>query len=259
LAWGEVARRLAHEIKNPLTPIQLSAQRLERRLSGKLADSDEAVLRKSVNTIVNQVDAMKNLVNEFREYARLPVAQLVRQDLNALVQEICHIYDEEQAGANLDRLGPRTGIQLQLDATCPPIAVDAGQLRQVIHNLLQNAQDACGYDAPANIWVTTQWQEAGGRVRLSVLDSGPGFADNVLSRAAEPYVTTKASGTGLGLAVVKKIAEEHFAKLEVSNRVQGGEIIGAQVSLVFFVSTLANFASHQGALPSVEPTGQVDI
>lgn len=236
LAWGEVARRLAHEIKNPLTPIQLSAQRLERRLSGKLSEGDEAVLHKSVSTIVNQVDAMKNLVNEFRDYARLPVAQLAPENLNRIVSDVCQLYGEEQALLNHNTVG----IRLDCDAQCPLIQCDAGQLRQVVHNLLQNAQDACGQAPNASIEVRTLYLSDIYSVRLSVTDNGPGFADNVLARAAEPYVTTKATGTGLGLAVVKKIAEEHRAKLEVSNRVEDGVIIGAQVSLTFPTQVVAD-------------------
>lgn len=230
LAWGEVARRLAHEIKNPLTPIQLSAQRLERRLTGKLDEADDAILHKSVTTIVTQVDAMKNLVNEFREYARLPVAQLQKLDLNALIKEVCHLYDDEQGHLSS---ATRTNIDMQLDERCPQVSGDPGQLRQVIHNLLQNAQDAVTDATVPALGVSTQYLPGTGHVRLSVVDNGPGFADHVLSRAVEPYVTTKAHGTGLGLAVVKKIADEHGAKLDVSNRMQDGAIIGAQVSLVF--------------------------
>lgn len=246
LAWGEVARRLAHEIKNPLTPIQLSAQRLERRLMGKLDSADDAVLRKSVATIVTQVEAMKNLVNEFREYARLPVAQLQVLDLNALIKEVCLLYEDEQGYA---QGGVRASVSMQLDPLCPPVAGDPGQLRQVIHNLLQNAQDAVGEQGAPALSVLTQYLAASARVRLSVLDNGPGFADHVLSRALEPYVTTKAHGTGLGLAVVKKIADEHGAKLDVSNRLQDGVIIGAQVSMVLATAPVQQ-AQESGELPT---------
>jgi nitrogen fixation/metabolism regulation signal transduction histidine kinase len=226
-AWGEVARRLAHEIKNPLTPIQLSAERLEMKLSGKLAPPEQAVLVKSVKTIVDQVDAMKRLVNEFRDYARLPAAELKPVDMNALIQDVMHLY-EAQIGD--------VPIALELDPRCPSVMGDAQQLRQVIHNLLQNAQDAS--DSVANdaaevgaITIRTQWQEAAGRVRLSVLDHGAGFADPILKRAFEPYVTTKAKGTGLGLAVVKKIADEHGSRVDITNRMAQGRVVGAQVSL----------------------------
>ena len=179
-AWGEVARRLAHEIKNPLTPIQLSAERLEMKLADKLDPPEKAILTKSVKTIVDQVDAMKRLVNEFRDYARLPAADLKPLDLNALVVDVLQLYGTEP-GEDGSR------IQAELDPACPPVLGDAQQLRQVIHNLLQNAQDASeaahreGTDAA--VLVRTQWVEPTRRVRLSVLDQGPGFSEHILKRA----------------------------------------------------------------------------
>lgn len=228
-AWGEVARRLAHEIKNPLTPIQLSAERLQRKLDGKLENSDAAVLDKSVRTIVDQVDAMKRLVNEFRDYGRLPAAELKPLDLNALIGDVLALYGVESPG--------QTGIVRELDPQCPPIEGDAQQLRQVVHNLLQNAQDACeaANGRVPHIVIRTEWHPQRQRVRLSVLDSGPGFEPHILQRAFEPYVTTKAKGTGLGLAVVKKIADEHHARIELNNLMQAGQVSGAQVSLSFKV------------------------
>lgn len=231
-AWGEVARRLAHEIKNPLTPIQLSAERLQRKLKGKLDDLDDAVLHKSVKTIVDQVDAMKRLVNEFRDYARLPSADLKPVQLNALISDLMVLYTNEPS----DQV-PRAPVITTLDTTCPPILGDEQQLRQVIHNLLQNAQDACEVKGVlpqgALVSLRTEWNVSRSRVRLIVTDTGPGFEPNILKRAFEPYVTTKAKGTGLGLAVVKKIADEHAAKIELANVIQDGEIKGAQVSLSF--------------------------
>jgi nitrogen fixation/metabolism regulation signal transduction histidine kinase len=233
-AWGEVARRLAHEIKNPLTPIQLSAERLERRLIGKLDAADEVVLAKSVKTIVDQVDAMKRLVNEFRDYARLPSAELKPLQLNELITDVMALYATEPLDTT-----PRTKVMAELDPACPAILGDEQQLRQVIHNLLQNAQDACELrgDAvtSARVQVRTEWRPARQRVRLTVTDSGPGFAPHILQRAFEPYVTTKAKGTGLGLAVVKKIADEHAARIEMGNLLEDGDIQGAQVSLSFAV------------------------
>lgn len=226
-AWGEVARRLAHEIKNPLTPIQLSAERLERRLSGKLPDAEQAVLNKSVKTIVDQVDAMKRLVNEFRDYARLPAAVLKPVDLNELVKDIATLYDQENNAVPL---------RLELQLGCPMVLGDAQQLRQVVHNLVQNAQDATELNSklPGNaseVVLRTQWNQDGHRIRLSVLDSGAGFPDHILKRAFEPYVTTKAKGTGLGLAVVKKIVDEHGARIDIVNRMANGSVVGAQVSV----------------------------
>lgn len=229
-AWAEVARRVAHEIKNPLTPIQLSAERLAFKLGDKLAPQDQALLNRSVKTIVEQVAAMLRLVNEFRDYARLPAAVLKPLDVNALVQDVLQLYTED---------GVLVPVQAQLDPACPRICADAEQLRQVLHNLVQNAQDASLQRAqvegiaPVPVRLSTQWMESARRVRLTVTDGGPGFADAIIQRAFEPYVTTKAKGTGLGLAVVKKIADEHGAKIDLSNRVEAGTVQGAQVSLSF--------------------------
>ena len=231
-AWGEVARRLAHEIKNPLTPIQLSAERLERKLDGKLVEADQTVLSKSVKTIVDQVAAMKRLVDEFRDYARLPSADLKPLDLNSLINDVMALYASEP----VDRAS-RPQVKADLDPTLPLIEGDAQQLRQVVHNLIQNAQDAS--DPQSHVSVVTRWSPARKRVKFTVLDEGPGFSPNILQRAFEPYVTTKAKGTGLGLAVVKKIADEHGARLDIANRVEDGVVKGAQVSLSFTVEKLA--------------------
>jgi len=234
-AWGEVARRLAHEIKNPLTPIQLSAERLEMKLTGKVDAPEQAILSKSVKTIVDQVDAMKRLVNEFRDYARLPAAELKPLDLNALVAEVLHLYGGENV---------HVPVHAELDPRCPRILGDAQQLRQVLHNLLQNAQDAtetaARSGADSSVTLRTQWVESSGRVRLSVLDHGTGFPENILKRAFEPYVTTKAKGTGLGLAVVKKIADEHGSRIDLANRVVDDQVVGAQVSLSFAVQPVTS-------------------
>ena len=230
-AWGEVARRLAHEIKNPLTPIQLSAERLQMKLGGKLAAADQAVLAKSVKTIVDQVDAMKRLVNEFRDYARLPAAELKPLDLNALLADIVQLYENDEH---------RVPVRLDLDPHCPRMLGDAQQLRQVVHNLVQNAQDATAAqpghaEHPGTVTLQTRWVPGNRRVRLLVLDQGAGFPEAILKRAFEPYVTTKAKGTGLGLAVVKKIADEHGARIDIANRLEDGHVAGAQVSLSFAV------------------------
>lgn len=230
-AWSEVARRLAHEIKNPLTPIQLSAERLEYKLLSKLSGTDVNLLQKGVKTIVDQVDAMKRLVNEFRDYARLPTAQLSPLNLNSLVADVLHMYDLES-----DRLPQDMEVLAELDPACPDVMGDAMQLRQVIHNLMQNGLDAGeSTTAKAQVLIRTQWLPDLQRVRLSVQDTGPGFSESILKRAFEPYVTTKVKGTGLGLAVVKKIAEEHNALIELGNRVHEGQILGAQVSLSFVI------------------------
>lgn len=225
-AWGEVARRLAHEIKNPLTPIQLSAERLAMKLDGKLQGAESAVLNKSVKTIVDQVDAMKRLVNEFRDYARLPAAQLLPVDLNALVSDITQLYE------NAD-----VPVRLELSPDCPQVLADPQQVRQVVHNLVQNAQDATPVGA-GSVVLQTRPSESGRWVRLHVLDAGPGFTESIMKRAFEPYVTTKPKGTGLGLAVVKKIMDEHGGRIELAHRLDddGHTVRGAQVSLSFKVA-----------------------
>ncbi len=231
-AWAEVARRLAHEIKNPLTPIQLSAERLQHKLGGKLQAGDEALLTRSVATIVSQVQSMQQLVNEFRDYARLPSAHPQPLSLNALVTEVLALY-----GDAIDHGRLATDLAEDL----PDILGDATQLRQVVHNLVQNGLDAIGTRSDGCVHVRTaaaRGEDGQLRaVRLSVLDNGPGFAEHVLRRAFEPYVTTKAKGTGLGLAVVKKIADEHGARLRVANVHAGDDpdapTIGARVSLSF--------------------------
>jgi nitrogen fixation/metabolism regulation signal transduction histidine kinase len=203
-AWGEVARRLAHEIKNPLTPIQLSAERLQFKLSDKLDADGQRLLARATSTIVDQVEAMKNMVNSFRDYARLPQPVLTPLDLNRLVDEVLGLYDTGH---------PR--IERHLAVDLPEITGDAGQLRQVIHNLLQNAQDALADEASPCISIQTR--RRGGRAELAVRDNGHGFPAQVLARAFEPYVTSKARGTGLGLAIVKKIVDEHDGRIEIEN------------------------------------------
>ena len=246
-AWGEVARRLAHEIKNPLTPIQLSAERLQMKLTGKLQAPEEVILNKSVKMIVDQVDAMKRLVNEFRDYARLPQAQLVSLDLNALVGEVVQLYGtsldvQESPQGDLGLLQFKSmdasglTIEASLDVSCPEIQADPLQLRQVVHNLIQNAQDASEGKPTRQVRLSTQFNAASARVRLRVEDSGGGFPDFILKRAFEPYVTTKSKGTGLGLAVVKKIADDHGARITLKNLEAEGVVLGAQVSLSFAVA-----------------------
>ena len=230
LAWGEVARRLAHEIKNPLTPIQLAAERLEMKLADRLQGADAEVLRRGSSTIVSQVAAMKRMVDDFRDYARVPPARLAPLDLNALIEEVAALY-----GHGSPQLG------LELAPGLPLIEGDATQLRQVIHNLLSNASEAMAGRSGARLLVSTapitRTEDGSVRaVRLRVEDNGPGFAANILRRAFEPYVTTKPSGTGLGLAMVKKIVDEHGARIELANLApeQGvGGAGGAVVTIVF--------------------------
>ena len=232
LAWGEVARRLAHEIKNPLTPIQLAAERLQMKLIEKLSLPDADVLKRGTSTIVSQVAAMKRMVDDFRDYARVPPARLSPLALNTLVEEVAALYGVGAGGG---------AIELSLRPGLPLIEGDATQLRQVIHNLVVNAQDALAGRTDAHILVRTELveiEEAKTRaraVRLAVEDNGPGFPANILRRAFEPYVTTKSGGTGLGLAMVKKIVDEHDARIEAINRGGSGlgQSSGAIVTIVF--------------------------
>ena len=204
-AWAEVARRLAHEIKNPLTPIQLSAERIAHRLGPKLEGADRAMLTRSVETIVNQVAAMKHMVDDFAVYARQPrPGQSAPVDLSALLLDVLALYDN---------LRPHVALTLP-DA---PVVVlgEPTRLRQVLHNLLQNAIDA---QSDRETKAFTIGLECGdGEARLSFSDAGPGFAPEVVERAFEPYVTTKTKGTGLGLAIVKKIVDEHGGRVTVGN------------------------------------------
>ncbi|MBU3542483.1 HAMP domain-containing protein [Polynucleobacter sp. MWH-Loch1C5] len=228
LAWGEVARRLAHEIKNPLTPIQLSAERLQQKLSDSLEQSQKELLEKSTNTIINQVQAMKTMVDDFRDFAKTPEANLQDMSLNGLIEELLGLYEQ-------------VGIQAQLDSRCPMMKGDPTQLRQVIHNLLQNSMDASS-DAgrQPEVIVKTEYlpftatsTNGKGVIRMTVKDSGSGFSAKILARAFEPYVTTKAKGTGLGLAMVKKIVDDHQAKIEIRNIVVNESVTGAEVSILF--------------------------
>ena len=211
-AWGEVARRLAHEIKNPLTPIQLSAERMQQKLAEKLGSQDAEILKRSTETIVNQVEALKKMVNEFSEYARAPELELRLLDLNKLVQEVLTLYETTSVAKGGEL---RSHIHLALTPGLPPVRGDSTRLRQVIHNLLQNAQDTLADTVEPVITVSTEMVQDG--VRLSLSDNGKGFPDHVRTHAFEPYVTTKLKGTGLGLPIVKKIVEEHNGMIQIEN------------------------------------------
>jgi nitrogen fixation/metabolism regulation signal transduction histidine kinase len=203
---------LAHEIKNPLTPIQLSAERLEHKLASKLDAPDAEMLRRATDTIVNQVGAMKTMVNEFSEYARAPALNLAEVDLNSLIEDVLALY--ESMGAEMN---------ITLDPRLPAVMGDVTMLRQVLHNLLQNAQDALEGRSAPTIFISTAAD--GAEVKLSVKDNGDGFPVEIISRAFEPYMTTKRHGTGLGLAIVKKIVEEHKGSIRIENSEQGGAIV----------------------------------
>jgi len=218
-AWGEVARRLAHEIKNPLTPIQLSAERLQFKLAGKLSNGDADMLARGTQTIINQVQAMKRMVDDFRDYARLPAPEVAPLDLNALIGEVLGLYESSSA---------RIETRLEDGLSC--VLGDQTQLRQIIHNLLRNAEDALEGREDSRIGILTE--VAGRNARLLISDNGPGFPSELLPRIFEPYVTTKARGTGLGLPIVKKIVEEHLGTIEISNAPEGGARIDIRLPLV---------------------------
>jgi len=207
-AWGEVARRMAHEIKNPLTPIQLSAERLEAKLADKLEGAARETLIRATATIVGQVTAMKGLVDAFAQYARLPAPRIERLDLNVLVSKVLHMYE---GGVHIER---------HLAEGLPPVAGDPALLGQVLVNLMKNAQEALETTAAPRISVTTALR--GSQVSLCIEDNGPGFPEHLRGRLFEPYVTSKPRGTGLGLPVVKKIVEEHHGSIAVDNPESGG-------------------------------------
>ena len=229
-AWTEVARRLAHEIKNPLTPIQLSAERLQHKLASRLGASDAEMLQRSTQTIVNQVGALKNMVDAFRQYARMPEAVLQELDINALLREVLTLY-ESLAG----------WIHVELEPDLPHFVGDSAQLRQVIHNLLQNAQDALADSANPSIVVRSE--RADGALRVTITDNGGGFPEQLMQRAFEPYVTTKPRGTGLGLVIVKKIIEEHGGTVQIENVAPHG----ARVTLTLPLA-VANLAAARSAM-----------
>ena len=237
LAWGEVARRLAHEIKNPLTPIQLSAERLNVKLAKKLDTDGQAFLEKSTRTIVNQVAALQNMVDEFRDYARTPEVQFAHVDLNHLIEEILTLYESGQ--------NQRYRIEPQLETGLPGIWADAQQLRQILHNLIKNAIEAYPSHADGLPIIRIQTEATTLQadslmptqaVKLTIRDNGSGFAESVLARMFEPYNSNKAHGTGLGLPIVKKILDAHHAQIRVKNIVgkdQDGQILGAQIGILF--------------------------
>jgi nitrogen fixation/metabolism regulation signal transduction histidine kinase len=218
-AWGEVARRLAHEIKNPLTPIQLSAERMRRRYLEQMTGEDAQVLDRATYTIVQQVEAMKAMVNAFSEYARAPDMKLTKFPLNALVTEVADLHRTQDSGST---------VELELDARIAQVEADRGRVRQILNNLIVNAVEAvesgpAGH-AAGRVLIATHLENVGTAeyATITVSDNGPGFSREVLGRVFEPYVTSKPKGTGLGLAIVKKIVEEHGGRVEADNRPEGG-------------------------------------
>ncbi|MCP5157977.1 MAG: HAMP domain-containing protein [Gammaproteobacteria bacterium] len=214
-AWAEVARRLAHEIKNPLTPIQLAAERIRHKYLKQLGEEQGRVLDRGTHTIVQQVQAMKEMVDAFNEYARPPRLQLAPLELNEFVTEVLYLYRDYPAN-----------VEIQLELVQEPLWINAdkGRLRQLLHNLVKNAIEAMHDGRGSALWIRTQREHVTGAdcAELSIYDDGPGFPDHLLARAFEPYVTTKPKGTGLGLAIVKKIVEEHGGWIQLETPAQGG-------------------------------------
>ena len=223
-AWGEVARRLAHEIKNPLTPIQLSAERMRRKYLDTMSEEEAMILDRSTHTIVQQVEAMKEMVNAFSDYARAPDIELGRFDMDKLVHEVVDLYRAQESGID---------IVLTSDPTMPPIEADVGRIRQILHNLIRNATEALENTRDGRIEVHVSLAEIDGVdvVQVRVEDNGPGFQEGALSQVFDPYVTTKPKGTGLGLAIVKKLVEEHMGSIRAYNNTDGGAVISIRLPL----------------------------
>ncbi len=236
-AWGEVARRLAHEIKNPLTPIQLSAERLRRRyLGAHYADSE--LLDRATHTIIQQVEAMKEMVNAFSEYARAPDMDMSRFDLNRLISEVAELYRNRERPLSL---------KLDLDSKLPNVEADEGRMRQVFNNLIGNALEAMEHQTDEEIIISTGrlYLEGVELVEIKVADNGPGFLDDVVDHAFDPYVTSKAKGTGLGLAIVKKLIEEHGGQISARNGKRGGAEIAILLPVMREAGDVLLSATHR--------------
>ena len=223
-AWGEVARRLAHEIKNPLTPIQLSAERMRRKYLGTMDAEEAQILDRATHTIVQQVEAMKEMVNAFSDYARAPDMDISRFDLDKLAHEIVDLYRAQESGVE---------IFLTSDPTMPLVEGDMGRVRQILHNLIRNAVEALEgtTDGRIDVQIAAAEIDEVKMVQLKVEDNGPGFKAGSVSQIFDPYVTTKPKGTGLGLAIVKKLVEEHVGTIRAQNRSDGGAMISIRLPL----------------------------
>ena len=223
-AWGEVARRLAHEIKNPLTPIQLSAERMRRKYLDEMSEEDAQILDRATHTIVQQVEAMKEMVNAFSDYARAPDMEIGRFDMDKLVHEVVDLYRAQARGIE---------IVLTSDPTMPEIEADVGRVRQILHNLVRNAIEALENTEGGRVDVHVGVAEIDGVdvLQIRVEDNGPGFEEGAISQVFDPYVTTKPKGTGLGLAIVKKLVEEHVGTIRAYNHKEGGAVVSIRLPL----------------------------
>ncbi len=223
-AWGEVARRLAHEIKNPLTPIRLSAERLRRKYLGTMDEEEAQILDRATHTIVQQVDAMKEMVNAFSDYARAPDMDIGQFSMDKLVHEVVDLYRAQESGVE---------IVLTSDPSMPQIEADMGRVRQMLHNLVRNSIEALENATDGRIDVHVSAAEIAGVeiMQIKVKDNGPGFKESSLTQVFDPYVTTKPKGTGLGLAIVKKLVEEHVGTIRAYNSQNGGAVISIRLPI----------------------------
>jgi len=223
-AWGEVARRLAHEIKNPLTPIQLSAERMRRKYLKSMTEDEAQILDRATHTIVQQVEAMKEMVNAFSDYARAPDIELGVFDMDKLVREVVDLYRAQESGIE---------IMLTSDPTMPRIEADIGRVRQILHNLIRNSTEALDNtrDGRIDLHVSLAEIDSVNVVQIRIEDNGPGFKEGSASQVFDPYVTTKPKGTGLGLAIVKKLVEEHIGSIRAYNNAEGGAVISIRLPL----------------------------
>ncbi len=240
-AWGEVARRLAHEIKNPLTPIQLSAERMRRRFLATMSPADAEVLERGTRTIVQQVETMQQMVNAFSEYARAPEMRITRFSLNQLASEVVDLYRSHD---------PRVEFRLELDERIDSIEADRGRVRQILNNLVINGLEALDGVAAARLEVATRFEQATDAkyAIITVCDNGPGIQRELLGRVFDPYVTNKPKGTGLGLAIVKKIVEEHGGRIDADNPPEGGARIRVVLPVIDSTRSASSARERRGEL-----------